>query len=77
LIGGAVLLWRQQRIASACGPDGACTPPGVRVVLLIGLLLGAILLWLGYSYVGGLVHSPIDAHLSAVRGGKDRDNADE
>jgi mercuric ion transport protein len=51
LIGGAVLLWRQQRIARACGPDGACTPPGVRVVLLIGLLLGAILLWLGYSYV--------------------------
>jgi mercuric ion transport protein len=51
LIGGAILLWRQQRIATACGPDGACTPPAVRAVLLIGLLLGAILLWLGYSYV--------------------------
>lgn len=51
LVGGAVLLWRQQRVAMSCGPDGVCTPPAVRGVLLIGLLLGAILLWLGYSYV--------------------------
>ncbi len=51
LIGAAILLWRQQRIATACGPDEACTPPAVRAALLIGLLLGAILLWLGYSYV--------------------------
>lgn len=51
LIGGAILLWRQQRVAMTCGPDGVCTPPPVRAVLLIGLVLGAILLWLGYSYV--------------------------
>lgn len=51
LIGGAILLWRQQRRAMTCGPDGVCTPPVVRAGLLIGLLLGATLLWLGYSYV--------------------------
>jgi len=51
LIGGAVLLWRQQHRAMTCGPDGVCTPPAVRAVLLISLLLGVILLWLGYSYV--------------------------
>lgn len=51
LVGGAILLWRQQRAAMTCGPDGVCTPPAVRAVLLIGLLLGAVLLWLGYSYV--------------------------
>lgn len=51
LIGGAILLWRQQRAAMTCGPDGVCTPRPVRAVLFIGLLLGAILLWLGYSYV--------------------------
>ncbi|QDC40274.1 MULTISPECIES: mercuric reductase [Sphingobium] len=51
LIGGAVLLWRQQRVAMTCGAEGVCTPPAARVVLLIGLLLGVTLLWLGYSYV--------------------------
>jgi len=51
LIGGAALLWRQQRRAMTCGPDGDCTPPAVRAILLFGLVLGAILLWLGYSYV--------------------------
>lgn len=51
LIGGAILLWRQQRRAMTCGPDGACTPAAVRAALLLGLVAGAILLWLGYSYV--------------------------
>lgn len=51
LAGGAALLWRQQHRAMTCGPDGVCTPPVVRAILFIGLLLGAILLWLGYSYV--------------------------
>lgn len=51
LAGGAALLWRQQRRAMACGPDGICTPPAVRAALLVGLLVGAVLLWLGYSYV--------------------------
>ena len=51
LIGGAILLWRLQRRAMTCGPGGVCAPPAMRAILLIGLLLGAILLWLGYSYV--------------------------
>ena len=51
LSGGAALLLRQQRAAARCGPDGICTPAAMRLVTLIGLLLGAVLLWLGYRYV--------------------------
>ena len=51
LVGGAVMLWRQQRVAMTCGPEGACTPPALRALVLVGLTAGAILLWLGYSYV--------------------------
>ncbi len=51
LIGGATLLFRQQRAAMICGPDGTCTPRWVRALLLVGLVGGAILLWLGYAYV--------------------------
>ncbi len=51
LIGGAVLLWRIQRQAITCSADGVCTPPAVRGLLLIGLVAGAVLLFLGYSYV--------------------------
>ncbi|BBD02198.1 mercuric transporter MerT family protein [Sphingobium sp. YG1] len=51
LVGGAIMLWRQQRVAMTCGPDGACTPPALRAVVFVGLTVGAILLWLGYSYV--------------------------
>ncbi|MDE2516852.1 MAG: mercuric reductase [Rhodospirillales bacterium] len=50
LLGGAALLWRQQRVAARCGPDGACTPPAMRVLVLVGLLIGAGLLWAGYVY---------------------------
>jgi mercuric ion transport protein len=50
LLGGAVLLWRQQRAAMTCGPDGACTPGYVRFATLVGLMLGAVLLWAGYTY---------------------------
>jgi len=51
LAGGALLLWRTQRSASARASDRVCTPGWLRLVLLIGLISGAILLWLGYSYV--------------------------
>lgn len=51
LLVGAVLLLRQQIAASRCGPDGVCTPAAMRIITLIGLLIGAVLLWLGYSYV--------------------------
>jgi mercuric ion transport protein len=51
LVGGAILLWRQQRHAAGCGPNGVCTPPGVRVLTLVGLIVGVVLLVAGYLYV--------------------------
>lgn len=50
LAGGAALLWRQQRTAATCGPNGACTPPAIRLLTLVGLSIGAGLLWAGYAY---------------------------
>jgi len=50
LVGGAALLWRRQRAAASCGPNGVCTPPAVQVLTLVGLLIGAGLLWAGYAY---------------------------
>ena len=50
LLGGAALLWRQQRAAMTCGPTGSCTPVSVRLATLVGLVLGAVLLWAGYTY---------------------------
>ena len=50
LAGGAVLLWRQQRHAATCGPNGVCTPPAVRVLTLVGLIIGVALLIAGYLY---------------------------
>ena len=51
LAGGAFFLWRQQRHAARCGPNGVCTPPAVRVLTLVGLLIGVVLLIAGYLYV--------------------------
>lgn len=48
--GGAVLSWRQQRHAATCGPNGVCTPPAVRVLTLVGLIIGVVLLIAGYLY---------------------------
>lgn len=50
LAGGAILLWRQQRHAATCGPNGVCTPPAVRVLTLVGLIIGVVLLIAGYLY---------------------------
>jgi mercuric ion transport protein len=50
LAAGGVLLWRQQRAAATCGPDGACTPPAIRVLTLLGLVVGLGFLWAGYTY---------------------------
>ena len=50
LLGGAALLWRQQRAAALCGPNGVCTPVAMRALTLGGLVLGAALLWAGYTY---------------------------
>ena len=51
LSGGAYFLWQQQRHAAKCGPNGVCTPPAVRVLTLVGLLMGVVLLIAGYLYV--------------------------
>ena len=50
LAGGAILLWRQQRHATTCGPNGVCTPPVVRALTLVGLIVGVVLLIAGYLY---------------------------
>lgn len=50
LLGGAVVLWREQHRAATCGPNGVCTPPAVRLMTLIGLVIGVGLLWAGYTY---------------------------
>ena len=50
LAGGAILLWRQQRHAARCGPNGVCTPPAVRLLTLVGLIIGVVLLIAGYLY---------------------------
>jgi mercuric ion transport protein len=50
LSGGAVLLRRQQRMAAICGPNGGCTPPAVRTLTFVELLIGAALLLAGYAY---------------------------
>ena len=49
LAGGAVLFWRQQRIA-ACTPGAFCSRPTVKSLTLTGLLVGLVLLYLGYAY---------------------------
>lgn len=51
LLGATVLLLQLQRRAMSCGSDGICTPPVLRIVLLLGLVSGAVLLWLGHAYV--------------------------
>ena len=50
LVGGAILLWRQQRYAATCGPNGVCTPPALRALTLVGLIAGVVLLIAGYYY---------------------------
>jgi mercuric ion transport protein len=49
LLGGAALLW-WQRAAAVCGPSAACSRPAVRGLTIVGLLLGLVLLTLGYAY---------------------------
>ena len=49
LAGGAVLLWRQQRMA-ACAPGALCSRASVKGLTLTGLLLGLGLFYLGYTY---------------------------
>jgi len=50
LIAGALLLARQQVRAKQCGANGPCVPVALRLATLAGLLIGLVLLWLGYRY---------------------------
>lgn len=49
LAGAALLLWRQRRIA-VCAPGAICSQPAIRGATLVGLLVGLVLLYLGYVY---------------------------
>jgi mercuric ion transport protein len=49
LAGGAVLFWRQQRMAG-CTPGAFCSGPAVKSLTVAGLLVGLVLLYLGYAY---------------------------
>lgn len=49
LAGGAILLGRQRRQA-ACAPGSVCSKPAVQGLVVIGLLVGSALLYLGYRY---------------------------
>jgi mercuric ion transport protein len=51
LLGGALLLFRQQRTAWSCDTGKTCAPRSMRLATLVGLLIGGWLLWLGYHYV--------------------------
>ncbi len=55
IVGGAALalaavLWWRQRTA-VCEPGAWCAKPGVRILTLIGLVIGVALLVAGYVYV--------------------------
>lgn len=47
---GAVALWRPNQAAEACRVEGVCARPGVRLLTLVGLLVGSALLMVGYIY---------------------------
>jgi mercuric ion transport protein len=49
LAGGGVLFWRQQRMA-ACTPGAFCSRPAFKSLMLTGLVVGLVLLYLGYAY---------------------------
>jgi mercuric ion transport protein len=49
LASAAFLLWKMQRQASTCGPEGHCTPAAVRGALLAGIVIGTALLILAYT----------------------------
>jgi mercuric ion transport protein len=49
LAGGALLLWRQSR-AATCTPDSLCARPAFRCTMVGGLVLGVLLLYLGFAY---------------------------
>lgn len=46
---GGFLLWSRWRVAT-CAPDDLCAKPAFRGMVLAGLMIGAVLLYLGYAY---------------------------
>jgi len=50
LLGGAALLWRQRKAGAVCSPGAICSRPAVHGRTAAGLLLGLVLLTLGYAY---------------------------
>ena len=50
LAGGGAVLWRQ-RISAYCAAGAVCARPAVRGATAVMLLLGVVLLYLGYAYV--------------------------
>jgi mercuric ion transport protein len=49
LAAGGFLLWRQSRVA-ACAPDALRAKPAFRGTMLVGLIVGTLLLYLGFAY---------------------------
>jgi mercuric ion transport protein len=50
LIGGALLMWHQRQTSAVCAPGRVCTKPAVRGLTMAGLLVGFVLLYLGYAF---------------------------
>jgi mercuric ion transport protein len=49
LAAGGFFLWRQSRVA-ACVPDALRAKAGFRGTMLVGLIAGMLLLYLGFAY---------------------------
>jgi mercuric ion transport protein len=50
LVGAAALLLRRRGAAATCEPRGGRAARRLRVLTLVGLLIGGGLLWAGYAY---------------------------
>jgi mercuric ion transport protein len=50
LVGGGAMLWRQRKAIASCAPGAICARPAVRRLTTLNLLLGFILLYLGYAF---------------------------
>ena len=51
LVAGGIFLWRERRISAVCATGAVCSKPVVRGLTGVGLVLGLILLVLGYVFV--------------------------
>jgi mercuric ion transport protein len=50
LAGGGIQLWRQRK-SGYCSPAAVCARPAARRATALGLLVGLVMLYLGYAYV--------------------------